>query len=223
MQSRVYSNRGNPPLLDLLSSKCGSLLDVGCGAGDNAALLKARQPDCLIHGITHTATEAALAGQHMDRCWVLDLEESLPAELATRKFDALLLSHVLEHLRQPALVLARLAELLNPGGEVLIAVPNVLSWRQRLQFLRGRFEYQSSGVMDDTHLRFFTYFTAARYLLADSPELELQSECVTGSVPLWWLRRHVLRAEWSDAIDDWGCRLWPNLFGGQILLKAIKK
>jgi SAM-dependent methyltransferase len=154
---------------------------------------------------------------------VFDVEGPLPPELSEQTFDALVFSHVLEHLREPAVVLARFTGLLRRGGEVLIAVPNVLSWRQRVSFLRGKFEYEPSGVLDDTHLRFFTYLTADRYLLGRAPDLELQSKSVTGSVPLWWLRHHWLREDFRRAVDAWGCRAWPNLFGGQVLLKAVKK
>jgi hypothetical protein len=120
-------------------------------------------------------------------------------------------------------VLAKLVSLLREGGQVLIAVPNVLSWRMRLQFLFGRFEYQSDGVLDDTHLRFFTYFTADKFLLSGISNFEVSSKTATGSVPLWWLRRYLLPKSWCDRIDRWGCRHWPNLFGGQILIKAVKK
>ena len=131
-------------------------------------------------------------------------------------------SHVLEHLKNPALVLARFVKLLESGGGVIIAVPNVLQWRQRVQFLRGRFEYESAGVLDDTHLRFFTYFTAAPYLLADCPELTVTHQSAPGSVPLWWLRRYLLPADWCAAVDRFGSQRWPNLFGGQVIIKAIK-
>jgi hypothetical protein len=120
-------------------------------------------------------------------------------------------------------VLARFARLLGAGGCVYVAVPNVLSWRQRLLFLRGRFEYAESGVLDATHLRFFTYYTAPGYLLAECPELELVEQRVTGSVPLWWLRRRLLPGAVSSAVDALGCRLCPNLFGAEILLKASKR
>ena len=106
---------------------------------------------------------------------------------------------------------------------MLIAVPNVLSWRMRLQFLQGNFEYESTGVLDDTHLRFFTYFTADQYLLAKSPDLQVSTKTVSGSVPLWWLRRHILPQRWSERIDQWGCRHWPNLFGSQVLIKVMKR
>jgi 2-polyprenyl-3-methyl-5-hydroxy-6-metoxy-1,4-benzoquinol methylase len=225
-EAPVYSNAGNPALLDLLGA-ARRVLDVGCGAGDNAALLRARDATVRVVGITHSPAEAALAAAHLERCHVFDIESAWPAEplaeLTAARFDALVFSHVLEHLREPSRVLARFSQLLAPGGSVLIAVPNVLGWRQRLRFLSGRFEYQASGVLDATHLRFFTYFTAADYLLADCPELRLVARRVTGSVPLWLLRRRVLPASLSAAIDALGCRAYPNLFGSEILLKASKR
>jgi SAM-dependent methyltransferase len=222
-QDRVYSNKGNRPLIDLLGNDCKRVLDIGCGAGDNAALVKARYPECDVSGITHSATEVEFARKHMSKCWVFDIECALPDDLIDQFFDVLIFSHVLEHLRDPACVLARFSELLRPGGQVLIALPNVLSWRMRLQFLLGDFEYEAAGVLDDTHLRFFTYFTADRYLLSKTPSLELSGKTTDGSVPLWLLRRHVFPHRWAERIDHWGCRHWPNLFGDQVLIQATKR
>jgi 2-polyprenyl-3-methyl-5-hydroxy-6-metoxy-1,4-benzoquinol methylase len=210
-------------LLELAGAGVRRVLDVGCGAGDNAALLRARAPGCVVHGVTRSGAEAALAAAHLARVWVLDVEAAWPAELERERYDAILASHVLEHLREPSAVLARLCRLLEPGGSVLIAVPNVLAWRQRLQFFAGRFEYTETGVLDSTHLRFFTYFTADSLLLAAAPELRLDAKRVTGSVPLWLLRRRLLSPRLSAGIDALGCRLWPNLFGAEILLKASKR
>jgi 2-polyprenyl-3-methyl-5-hydroxy-6-metoxy-1,4-benzoquinol methylase len=199
------------------------VLDVGCGAGDNAALLRERYPGVVIDGITRSHAEAELAAPHLDRRWIFDVERPVWPEIERGRYDALIFSHVLEHLREPSRVLARFARLLGAGGSVYVAVPNVLSWRQRLLFLRGRFEYTDSGVLDSTHLRFFTYLTAAGYLFGDCPELELVEQRVIGSVPLWWLRRRVLPSSLSLAVDALGCRLYPNLFGAEILLKASKR
>lgn len=157
----------------------------------------------------------------MAECWVFDIESPIPAALTAMRFDAVILSHVLEHLRDPAITLSRFAKLLLPGGCVIIAVPNTLSWAMRWQFVRGDFEYKLDGVLDDTHLRFFTYFTADRYLLQKSPELKLVSKSVTGSIPQWLLRRYLLPKSWSQSIDALGCRIWPNLFGDQVLIKAV--
>jgi SAM-dependent methyltransferase len=221
-QHRIYSNRGNASLIDLLTKEPARVLDIGCGAGDNAALVKLRYPETKIFGVTRSPAEALLARRHMHYCWTFDIETDFPEDLKSQRFDALIFSHVLEHLRDPAQTLVRFTELLPTGGIVLIAVPNVLSWLQRIRFLFGKFEYEPSGVLDNTHIRFFTFFTADKYLLSQSPELRIQSKGVTGSVPLWWLRRWMLPHAWANSLDEWGCRHWPNLFGGQILITAEK-
>jgi 2-polyprenyl-3-methyl-5-hydroxy-6-metoxy-1,4-benzoquinol methylase len=218
---RIYKNVGNPPLLALLEGRVRRVLDVGCGSGDNAALLKSRYPGCEIFGITYSAAEAQLARRTMAACWVADIEADLPAEITALRFDTIIFSHVLEHLRDPGVVVSRFTRLLQNGGAAIIAVPNALSYAMRWQFLRGDFEYQSEGVLDDTHLRFFTYRTADKYLLGKCPELKLVSKSVTGSIPLWLLRRYVLPRSWSSYIDALACRLWPNLFGYQVLIKAV--
>jgi SAM-dependent methyltransferase len=220
---RVYTNAGNKPLINLLDSGFHRVLDIGCGAGDNAILIKSRVPDCDIFGITHSASEAEQAEMYMKKCWVIDIEGGLPDDLLSQSFDVLIFSHVLEHLRNPATVLARFSHLLRKGGQVLIAIPNILSFRMRVQFLRGDFRYQSSGPLDDTHLRFYTYLTADQCLLAEASDLKLTHKTVSGSVPLWVLRRHIFPTAWSKQIDAWGERHWPNLFGGQVLIRAVKE
>lgn len=219
---RTYFNAGNSPLVDLLDPDCTTILDVGCGAGDNARLLKQRVQERKVFGITLSPAELKLASREMERCWVADIEHPDLSFLDNLTFDAIMFSHVLEHLRQPTHVIGNFLRFLKPGGFLLIAVPNVLVWSQRFKFMTGKFEYQEEGVLDNTHLRFFTYLTADQYLVADAAELELTSKQVTGSVPLWFMRRHVLPVEVSAWLDSLGCRLWPNLFGGQVLIKARK-
>lgn len=220
-QNRVYKNDGNRPLMALLDGGVQQVLDVGCGAGDNAELVRSRIPGCQVHGVTHSTAEAELARLRMMSCSVWDIEGDIPAEFSVMRFDAIIFSHVLEHMRNPDMVLRKFSRLLKNGGTVLIAVPNALSWAMRWRFLRGDFEYRSEGVLDDTHLRFFTYRTAEVYLLGKCPEFKLTSKGVTGSVPLWWFGRYLLPKKASELIDRLGCRLWPNLFGTQILLEAV--
>jgi 2-polyprenyl-3-methyl-5-hydroxy-6-metoxy-1,4-benzoquinol methylase len=220
ISEKVYDNEGNADVVALVPESARSVLDVGCGAGSNAALLRRRDPEKRIYGITGSASEAERARQHMVQCWVADLEAPLPAELTALRFDCIMLSHVLEHLRDPAALLGRLVSQLEPGGRCVIAVPNVMNWRERTQFLAGKFEYQKDGTLDETHLRFFTYFTAPKLLLTASPELRVLRTSVTGSVPLWVMRRSVLPTVVSQKIDALGCQLWPNLFGSQILIEA---
>lgn len=67
MNDRIYTNSGNESLINLLDEPCMRLLDDGCGAVDNAALLKVRYPACQVYGITHSAAEAEMAMQNMGR------------------------------------------------------------------------------------------------------------------------------------------------------------
>jgi SAM-dependent methyltransferase len=220
---RIYENLGNLPLIKLLDGSRHRVLDIGCGAGDNAVLIRSRHSDCEIFGITHSAAEAERAQIHMKKCWVIDIEGEFPADLLSQSFDVQIFSHVLEHLRNPATVVARFSRLLRKGGQVLIAVPNILSLRMRLQFLRGDFQYQPSGPLDDTHLHFYTYLTADHCLLSEASDLKLTHKVVNGSVPLWLLRRHIFPTAWSKRVDAWGERHWPNLFGGQVLIRAVNQ
>jgi len=223
--ARIYAGIGtsNKPAIDLIDFEPTTILDIGCGAGGNAAVLQSRYPKSKIFGITHSEAEAREADRYMEKCWVFDLESQLPNNLTQKSFDLLLFSHVLEHLRDPAGVLAEFVQLLKREGRMIIAVPNVLSWKMRIQFLFGDFTYQDGGVLDDSHLRFFTFFTVESFLMSQVPDLSVTEKKVTGNVPLWILRRYILPNRWCSVIDALGCKYWPNLFGYQVLLRAVKK
>lgn len=221
-RQRIYANEGNQPLLNFVRGDALKILDIGCGAGDNASTLKKWNRNRTIYGITLSPIEQAAAARHMELCVVADVESGVPIQVKNLQFDAVLFSHVLEHLRDPAAVLYDFTRLLRLGGMVLIAVPNVLQWKQRWQFLLGRFEYTATGTMDSTHLRFFTYITADRYLLAKTSDLKIVSKTVTGSVPLWLARRYLLPISISQFLDKLGSSLVPNLFGSQVIIVAKK-
>lgn len=222
LSNRAYANIGNRPLVELVNGECLMILDVGCGSGDNARLFKQLNPQRKIYGITLSSTEHKRASEIMERCWVADIEDASFPFLGEIKFDALVFSHVLEHVKEPATVLSRFLPFLKSGGEVLIAVPNVLELKQRFEFLMGRFEYEQEGIMDSTHLRFFTYHTAEKYLIDGDNRLRVISRQADGSIPLWILRRHLLSKNICSWLDRKGCELMPNLFGWQILIKARK-
>jgi 2-polyprenyl-3-methyl-5-hydroxy-6-metoxy-1,4-benzoquinol methylase len=71
---------------------------------------------------------------------------------------------VLEHVRDPGAALRRLRSLLDPGGWIVVSTPNIANWSVRLLLLAGRFEYTERGIMDRTHVHFFTRRTLLRLL-----------------------------------------------------------
>jgi SAM-dependent methyltransferase len=136
------------------------LLDVGSAEG----LLAARLEEA---GFRVTCLEAdadrARAAREAGRSVVsADLDAGAPP--VEGLFDVVVLGDVLEHLRDPAAALRRLLPRLAPGGLVLASVPNVAHLWVRLNLLVGRFEYADRGILDRTHLRFFTRRTFLRTL-----------------------------------------------------------
>jgi 2-polyprenyl-3-methyl-5-hydroxy-6-metoxy-1,4-benzoquinol methylase len=220
---KEYSNFGNKALLTLLNGNTKRVLDVGCGAGDNARLIKNNNPDITIHGITLSEKEKNRCLDLMEQCLIANIENGIPEEIIQNRYDTIIFSHVLEHVKDPAKVVESFFSLLNPNGEILIAVPNILVWKQRIKFMLGRFEYTQTGIMDFTHLKFFTYYTADKYLLGQINPKTIHFKTVEGAIPLWIFRRFIFPKKVSKKIDSLACKLFPNLFGHQILLKAIKK
>jgi SAM-dependent methyltransferase len=160
-----------------------------------------------------------MAAPFMAATHVIDIERDLDRDLGG-PFDLLVFSHVLEHTRNPVDVLRRFLPMLNPRGHVLIAVPNTLEWRTRMCFLRGDFLYADSGILDRTHLRFFTYQTAAKELVEPLPELTLLVRKARGSLPFGRLRRRLLPDHLLKSMDNTAVRCFPNLFAGEVALLA---
>jgi 2-polyprenyl-3-methyl-5-hydroxy-6-metoxy-1,4-benzoquinol methylase len=184
------------------------VLDLGCGNGALGAHLK-RRPGREVVGVTFSEEEAREARGRLDEVVVCDLEEFDPAGLG--RFDCVVCSHVLEHLTKPEGLLRRLRGSLTEDGVLVVALPNALYWRQRFEFLRGRFEYTDGGLMDRTHYRFYDWRTA-RALLADCGYAETSREA-DGGFPL---SRFV--PVLGRALDRAALRLGPGLFGVQFIM-----
>jgi len=131
------------------------VLDVGCATGYLARALV--DQGCVVSGLEQDAAAAAEAAPHIANLVVADLETTdLVEAFGAAKFDVVLFGDVLEHLRDPLAVLRQARPLLAPGGSVIASIPNVAHGSVRLALLRGRFDYQPLGLLDHTHLRFFT-------------------------------------------------------------------
>lgn len=146
-------------LLPLLRAPCRRILDVGCAGGAFGAMLKERDPGIHVTGI-ETHPEAALrAEDRLDRVIAAPLEEVDfdKAGLLPGSFDVIVLADVLEHLYDPWRALLRLRPLLAPDGYLLLSIPNARNLGIiSLLADRGRFPYANAGLLDITHIRFFT-------------------------------------------------------------------
>jgi SAM-dependent methyltransferase len=213
-REKTYRNAGNTPLLDLLPDKPGRALDCGCGAGDNAKILKER--GWSVTGITVSPEEQRAASAYCREVFLADLNEGFPEKAGTG-FDLILFSHVLEHLITPVKLLGEAKRLLVPDGLVAVALPNILFYPYRVSFLCGNFEYEAAGALDETHLHFYTFTTGSR--LIESAGYGMEASIADGVFPLWKLR-NLLPASFVGRLNRFAAGRWPDLFGCQSLYIA---
>jgi SAM-dependent methyltransferase len=133
-------------------SKRLTILDVGTASGYLGKILSGKGHS--VTGIENDAATAEKAKDYYDSFQLADIEKfEFPYR---REFDYILFADVLEHLRDPAAVLRMCIPALKESGRIIISVPNVANFIIRLSLLFGKFDYMDRGIMDRTHLRFFT-------------------------------------------------------------------
>lgn len=212
------------------------ILDVGAGRGRLGETMRARGN--LVHAIELDAAAAEAARGRVDfvHCGDATRIAELPPPIAAGAYDRVVFADVLEHVLDPQALLFAARGLLRPGGEVVVSLPNVATWTMRLRLLAGDFTYGDSGILDRTHLRFFTY-RSARALLR-SVGLEIQAEDLTPSFarallpavkslvrqgapdPAALVESPVYRvySRFVEPAEAAVCRLWPSLLAFQIVL-----
>lgn len=143
------------------------VLDVGCGFA--ATSEEIQRLGNAVTGIEASPEACEVAKERLTRVVREDLRnlEGVRAQLGRARFDAILFADVLEHLAAPLDVLRSYLDFLTPAGSVIVSIPNVGLWSVRLGLLVGRWEYADTGVLDRTHLRFFTR-TSAKQMLAEA-------------------------------------------------------
>jgi SAM-dependent methyltransferase len=203
----------NEAVLSRVPPAAGRVLDLGCGSGTFGERVKQRQLAEVV-GVTVSEEEANAARGRLDEVLVRDLNEYDPGTAG--RFDCVVCSHVLEHLYRPDLLLRKIVGALTEGGIVVVALPNIVHWKQRLAFLRGRFRYTEGGLMDRTHYRFFDWQTA--FELVRDAGYEVVERAADGSFPLPGLRK-LLRSS-AQVIDRIAVHLLPNVFAWQTILVA---
>lgn len=184
------------------------VLDVGCAEGNLAEVMSINK--CEVVGIEIDQKSARNAQKFCKEVIVGDVES---IELSTEYhdyFDYILFADILEHLKDPLIVLKRFKKYLKDEGYILVSLPNITNWRMRIKILFGNFEYKDIGVLDKGHIRFFNE-KSAKNLLKDAG-FEIIKFGITGL-------DSPIGTKFFQLIGT----LRPNLFAYQFLIIAKKQ
>lgn len=195
-------------LYHLIPDGPNAILDLGCAAGRLGRKLLELKKASTVHGVEIFPEAAEEAAASYVKVHVGDIEEmELPYN---QDFDVVICGDILEHLKEPRKVVARIRNWLKPGGHLICCVPNVRYWRVcRDLVCKGRWDYAGEGIMDATHLRFFTRQSLRKMLSEASFKVEYEGFNLAGG------RKHeLLNTVTMGALKDF--------LGYQIIMSARK-
>jgi predicted TPR repeat methyltransferase len=208
-------------LIDLIDRHArgrGTLLDLGAAGGELGSALREKFDRSI--GFEYNVDCVGTLKNAFDQVIVADLEavRKLPSGV-----DAIVLADVIEHLRSPDSVLKLVRESLAQNGRAFISVPNIANITVRLGLLFGVFEYRDRGILDHTHLRFYTMRTirkqieGAGFRIVAVRGSSVPIRLIIGSVT----PEPILRI--GERMLTWVTRLWRGLFAYQIILVAERR
>ena len=174
-------------IFELLGDCTGKrILDIGCANGALGKMLKGKFT-CTIVGVEVSESAATLAREVLDQVYVFNIEqtEEWPAEILAGGFDAVIISEVLEHLFLPEVLMKRLRAIVHNKTAVILTVPNVLFWKNRMKILFGSFEYEERGIMDRGHIHFFSWKSLSALIEGEGFAIEATMHHVPTRILRW--------------------------------------
>lgn len=154
-----YDDSPREDIIQLIQSKPSKVLEIGCAAGATGAKIKQLFPECFYAGIEIDQSFSRTAATRIDLSVCANIENNTLSEIGfnKREFDLIICADVLEHLYNPWKLLHQLSHLLTENGVLLASIPNSQHFSILQELSSGRFRYQPHGLLDATHIRFFTF------------------------------------------------------------------
>lgn len=210
-QGEFNPEKLEPTNIDRLSTSLvprnSKLLELGCATGFMSKYFT-QVKQCQVFGVEIDSEMAKLAAKFCQNVLIGDLDQpqTWSKIQAVSPFDVVFASAVIEHLKYPWAALQSIKQMLKPHGIMIITTSNIAHWRMRLQLLCGRWDYQPYGILDNTHLRFFTYDTFQDAVEQAGFVIETMVIDPAGGIKYF----------------NWFIRHFPNLYAHQMVIRARK-
>ena len=194
------------------------VLDIGCGTGSITETIR-RERNVEIVGLEPNPERAEAARRRGLDVITGSYSQNIPN--LHGKFDCILFLDVLEHLADPSAMLTDVAGALNDNGSVIASIPNIAHWTVRFSLMAGRFDYMPTGIMDATHLRWFTRKSVTRLFEASGYHVEQIRHSAGAWMPQYRRTpfRLIPQRYRGFAISQLG-RIWYGLFACQHIVLA---
>lgn len=205
-------------VLDIVGTN-KDVLEVGCHTGYFTEVLK--NNGCKVIGIEINQEAAMIAEKFTEKIIVGDVEDEKIYTQIDRKFDVILFMHILEHLINPWKVLQEIKQFLKSDGYIVITIPNIACWCiRKALFFNGKFEYTDTGILDKTHLRFFTLETAKKMFIESGYSIK-HWNIVEPSILLGRMRFIPLLQHFTPYWEKFLLKKFPNLSGAVFLFILV--
>lgn len=183
------------------------VLDIGCAEGYLSKEISSN--GCEVVGIELDEKAALKSRKYCKEVIIGNIESISLDDKYLNYFDYIILADVLEHLKNPLLILSRFKKYLKDDGYLIISVPNIANWRVRFKLLRGNFDYEEMGILDKEHIRFFTEKTAKK-LVTDAGFEICEFNLTVGDLD-----------SLANLFHSFGL-IWPSLLAYQFLIVSKK-
>jgi len=196
------------------------VLELGCASGYFARALELRGHSVVgLEGDPLAAEEARAQSLEVHDA---DLSVGIPTHIAINQFDAVLAMDILEHLPNPEKILTELYEGMKPGARLIVTGPNVAHLSMRLRLLNGQWNYTDTGILDRTHLRFYTLTSWIALIANVGFTVYAHRAAEDAPLPANRLFTRVLGKSVSQRLCSFLTKRYPRLFAVVVLVVGHK-
>jgi methionine biosynthesis protein MetW len=212
--ARAHPDDAHSVLMRLVPPRT-RVLELGCASGYLSGYLE-KVKNCRVTGLEADPNAARIAATRCSEVYTVDLDTPDSLSMLTGPYDVLLTAAVLEHLKDAERLLnaVRSKKILAPNAVVIVSLPNVAHWSIRLSVLRGRFDYTDYGIMDRTHLHFYTVRTGRALL--ENCGYRVQALAIAGSA-----LQNVMNSIARKAGRPYPKPILPGLLGYELIYQAV--